>query len=50
MNRDLGGGRSSVSVGRSAMARVEGACALDALSHWVLGAQSLGRVAGDCSD
>ena len=41
---------TSVSVGRSAMARVEGACAFDALMRWVLGAQSLGRPASDGSD
>ena len=32
----------SVSVNRSAMVRLEGACALDALARWVLGPRALG--------
>ncbi len=35
-----------VSVNRSAMVRLEGACALDALSRWVLGAGALGGPQG----
>ncbi|MXW69759.1 MAG: IS21 family transposase [Acidimicrobiia bacterium] len=36
-----------VSVNRSAMIRLEGACALDALSRWVLGPRALGGPQGD---
>jgi len=36
-----------VSVNRSAMVCLEGACALDALTRWVLGPGALGRAQGD---
>ena len=36
-----------VSVNRSAMVRLEGACAFDALTRWVLGARTLGGTHGD---